>query len=181
MEPDEEWRNVHSHSGLLEVSNLGRVRSLDSERPGSGTKPERQKRRGQVLKPFVANTGYPTIAPKFGATRKKLLVHRLVAMAFVPGHFNGATVNHIDGDKLNNAASNLEWVTRAENTAHQWRIGLVDIRGDKHPSTKLADADVPKIRRRLASGETQSALAREFGVSDTLIWCILNGRKRQSA
>ena len=178
---EEVWEPVASHAGLLEVSNLGRVRTLDSYRPGRGSKPEPQLRRGKVLSPFIANNGYPTIAPKFGDARKKMLVHRLVATAFVPGHFERATVNHIDGDKTNNVASNLEWTTRAENTAHQWRIGLVDIRGERHPSAKITDAQVREIRRRRASGELQRVLAAEFGVSRKLISQIALGKKRASA
>lgn len=51
-------------------------------------------------------------------------VHRLVAMAFVKGMVSGKEVNHIDGNKRNNAASNLEWVTKSENQLHAYKIGL---------------------------------------------------------
>lgn len=175
---EEEWATVESHAGFLEVSNLGRVRSLDSFRPGRGAKPHPQLRKGKVLSPFIANNGYPTIAPKFGDSRKKLLVHRLVAKAFVPGYFDGATVNHIDGDKTNNTAGNLEWTTRADNTAHQWVTGLVNIRGERHPSAKLSNSDVGKVRSMFADGVSQAEIARQFAVSDTLIWAIKHGRKR---
>ena len=181
MSEEEVWKAVESHAGLLEVSNLGRVRTLDSYRSGRGTKPEPQLRRGKILSPFISKNGYPTIAPKFGDTRKKMLVHRLVATAFVKGHFDGATVNHMDGNKTNNAATNLEWTTRAENTAHQWRIGLVDIRGERHPSAKITDEQVREIRRRRAGGELQRVLAAEFGVSRKLISQIALGKKRVSA
>ena len=55
---------------------------------------------------------------------KGYLIHRRVATAFIPNPENKPEVNHIDGNKLNNAAANLEWVTRQENAQHAWRIGL---------------------------------------------------------
>lgn len=87
-------------------------------------------------------------------------------------------MNHIDGDKMNNNSSNLEWVTLAENTAHQWATGLINIRGERHPSSKLSNEDVDVIRRRLAEGSTQVELAREYGVSGSLIWNISHRKKR---
>ena len=174
----EKWKAVEGHEGLLEVSDFGRVQTLGTYRTGRGTKPGPQFRKGKVLSPFLAANGYPTVAPKFGENRRKMLVHRLVAKAFVPGHFPDATVNHKDGDKTNNVASNLEWISRAENTAHQWRTGLVDLRGENHPSAKLSRADVEAIRRRCAQGETQRSLSVEFGVSNQLISDIVNFKKR---
>ena len=175
----EEWRTVEGYDGSLEVSSLGRVRSLPSIRAGirNGV-PHIQRKRGVVMSPFVAKNGYLHIAPKFGPSRKKLLTHRLIAKAFVPGWFEGATVNHKDGDKLNNLPSNLEWVSLAENTRLQWRDGLVDLRGEKHPSAKLTNSEVVQIKRRLDAGEVQTMLAREFSVSVALISKIRRGAKK---
>ncbi len=173
----ENWREVTGYEGRLEVSDLGSVRTLPSVRTGirNGV-PHPQRKRGMVMRPFKLSTGYLCVAPKFGADRKKLIVHRMVALAFVSGYFEEATVNHIDGDKTNNRADNLEWVTLAENTAHQWRIGLVDIRGEKHPSAKLSDDDVRAIRARPT--ESVAALANDFGVGRSLIYKIRQGRKK---
>tara|TARA_R110000822_G_scaffold27790_3_gene82674 strand:- start:4 stop:441 length:438 start_codon:yes stop_codon:yes gene_type:complete len=128
------------------------------------------------MSPFIQNNGYQHVAPKFGASRKKLLVHRLIAKAFVAGWFDGATVNHKDGDKLNNLPQNLEWMTLAENTSHQWETGLVNIRGQRHPSAKLTDAQSLEIAARNA--ESPTLLAREYGVSVSMIYKIRQGRKK---
>lgn len=175
---EEIWRAAIGYEGRLEVSSLGAVRTLPSVRASTRNGiANLQRKAGVVLSPYLLNNGYLVVAPKFGAVRQKLCVHRLVAMAFVPGHFDGATVNHMDGNKANNCVDNLEWLTLAENTAHQWAIGLVDIRGEKHPNSKLSDADADTIRN--SSGDVR-ALARQFGVSTSLIYKIRQGRKRQA-
>lgn len=173
----EEWRSVEGYEGRLEVSSYGSVRTLPSVRTGmrNGV-PVDQIKRGTTLSPFMLSIGYLCVAPKYGAERKKLLVHRLVAKAFVPGYFDGATVNHVDGVKTNNAPRNLEWVTLARNTELQWETGLVNLRGERHPSAKLSDSDVRLILRMPDASPTE--LARRFGVSTSLIYKIRQGRKK---
>src|SRR5689334_7053571 len=107
----ERWAKVAGYD-WLEVSDHGRVRTLNSIRVSiRNGKLNEQRKRGGVMSPFLLNTGYLCVAPKIGDSRKKLTVHRLVALAFVPGYFEDATVNHIDGAKTNNLWTNLEWVT----------------------------------------------------------------------
>jgi len=130
------------------------------------------------MSPFLGNNGYLHVAPKFGPARKKLLVHRLVAQAFVPGQFAGACVNHIDGDKTNNIPANLEWTTLAENTRHQWATGLVDLRGENHPRSKLRNEDVPVIRQSLRNGIPIKQIAATYSVSEALIYKIRSGHKK---
>lgn len=175
----ERWAPVVGYEGHLEVSDRGRVRSLPSVRVSVrlGNK-NVQRRAGCIFAASTGANGYREIAPKYGKIRKKLHIHRLVARAFVPGYFDGAHVNHINGDKADNTAGNLEWVTIAENTAHQWRIGLVNLRGENHPSHKLSDNDVIEIMSALKRGERASTLARQYEVSDALIYKIRRGTKR---
>lgn len=171
----EVWKDVEGYEGRLQVSSEGRVRTLPSLRAGvRNGKPGAWPKPGVVLRPWAGAHGYLQVAPKFGASRKKLLVHRLVAKAFVAGHFDGASVNHIDGNKQNNRPANLEWITLAQNTAHQWAIGLVDLRGEKQPGSKLKERQVKEIYRRRA--EKASVVAREFGVSRETIRKIQLGR-----
>jgi hypothetical protein len=110
----------------LEVSSLGRVRraSLWYDTVSKSGNPCRSRKRERYYSQWVAKNGYRLIAIKFGGVRRKHLVHRLVARAFVPGYADGLSVNHINCNKQDNRAENLEWVTLAENTALQWRDGL---------------------------------------------------------
>ena len=100
---------------LYEVSNLGNVRRIA---PGINTKT------GRVLKPCKSGNGYMIVGLHKGGSRKNCLVHRLVAEAFISQIPKGLTVNHKDGNKLNNELNNLEIVTYSENLKHAIRTGL---------------------------------------------------------
>lgn len=78
------------------------------------------------LSSWICNSGYETVGLCKNNNVKNKMIHRLVAEHFVDGWFDGAVVNHIDGNKLNNNASNLEWVTISENTRHGYTITGVD-------------------------------------------------------
>lgn len=123
----EEWRPVVGYEGLYEVSNLGRVRSLDITRIQLSRKGNPFKRRicGHILKAgYNSVTGYlyVNLWNRIGHTYR---VHRLVAMAFIPNPYNLSDVNHKDENKLNNRVDNLEWCTKQYNLTYN---GLVERR-----------------------------------------------------
>lgn len=115
---NEEWRPVKDYEGRYEVSNLGRVRSLDhkAERIINGVHNDIDVK-GRLLTPRIIRKGYLRVC----LSKHDYLVHRLVANAFVPNPDNLPQVNHIDEDKTNNRADNLEWVTNKENSDHGTR------------------------------------------------------------
>lgn len=104
----EEWRPIEGYVGLYEVSNLGRVRRLD------GTDARGHRIKGRVLKARRCSRGYSAVSLSNG-TASQAMIHRLVAKAFVPNPHNKPDINHLDENKTNNAAVNLEWVTKSEN------------------------------------------------------------------
>lgn len=175
----EKWVSIKDGQAEFLVSSKGRVRSAYrvtlGVRMGSVNV---QRKPGRLLSPWPGHNGYLYVSQQRGGVRSKHLVHRLVAHAFVPGYFAGATVNHIDGVKRNNKASNLEWVSLSRNTSLQWETGLIDIRGQKHPAAKLTDQQTADILRRAEAGERTMALAREYGVSGSLICKIKRGAKK---
>ena len=83
------------------------------------------QRRGKWLKPILANNGYLRIHACVKAERRKVMIHRLVAGAFVDQPDGTTGINHIDGIKTNNTMANLEWVTPSENFKHALANHLV--------------------------------------------------------
>lgn len=110
------WKDIEGYEGQYQVSNLGRVRSVDHVTPNEfkGTTVEKLWK-GRILKLRMHKCGYWIVGVRQNKRRKNYFVHCLVAHAFVPGYFEGAQVNHKDENKLNNRWDNLEWVTRIEN------------------------------------------------------------------
>ena len=99
----EEWRPVVGYEGLYEVSNTGRVRSLD--RYVKTCYGSYRLHKGKVLSPGIRPDGYLVVSLQYRMFR----VHRLVAEAFLPNPDNLPQVNHKDEDKSNNRVDNLEW------------------------------------------------------------------------
>lgn len=102
---------------------------------------------------------------------KAVLVNRIVAWRFYPNPFNLPQVNHIDGDKENNAKSNLEWSSGSDNEKHAHRTGLKTGRGSANANAKLTADDALAIR---GSREDITTLAERFGVSRSTIVNVLN-------
>lgn len=122
---EEIWKGVAGHEAAYEVSNQGRVRSLDrqiqvSMAMKSGLRVVYTKtRRGKLIAPqLVKVTGYVQL--RIGKARFR--IHQLVARAFCDGYAEGLVVNHKNGDKLDNRAENLEWVTRSQNSVHAYNV-----------------------------------------------------------
>ena len=118
----EEWRTIEGFEGFYEVSNLGRIRSLDRMRPGKNGC--LQIRRGQIIKPHKMPNGYLNICLHGEGKKKRAAgVHRLVAEAFLERRPDQTYVNHLDNDKTNNEAKNLEWCTQAHNIQYAYDNG----------------------------------------------------------
>jgi hypothetical protein len=161
----EEWRPVVGFEGLYEVSNLGRIkRSSASYR----------KKPGDLVKtPFDGK--YLRCNLWRDGKCRSVLLHRVVAAAFLgmPGPTD--QVNHIDGNKLNNRIENLEWTSPSGNIQHALRFGLKDS-GETHEFAKLTEADIRDIRCALDRGVSGAELARKYGVTKSNISCIKHGR-----
>lgn len=119
---------VYDYTGLYQVSNYGRVRSVDR------VDSRGRKLNGRVLKQATNNTGYLYVnLSKTGKTRM-FSVHRLVATAFIPNTQGSTDVNHKDEDPTNNRTDNLEWTTHAKNitySTHKWEREVICIETGK--------------------------------------------------
>lgn len=106
----EVWKAIDGYEGLYEVSNFGRVRSLP-----------RRTTSGRILK-LEIKKGYQYAHLRNLEKSAHLRVHRLVANAFIPNPDNKPQINHINGNKTDNSASNLEWCTCSENQRHKFEV-----------------------------------------------------------
>lgn len=151
----EEWRSVPGRQGEYDVSNLGRIRSLDRyvRCPLNG----RRLFPGKVLKGHASKNGYPVV----NISGRVLYIHRLIAEAFLPNWSPHLHVNHIDHNRANNRLDNLEMVTREGNMGHAARAGRL--------AQKLTADDVLAIRAMRDVGWKQATLAARFGVSQVCI------------
>jgi len=131
-------------------------------------------RRDIKLKPRLVSGGYLGVR----LDGKGRLIHRLVAEAFLPNFLEKPQVNHIDGNKTNNALSNLEMATSSENLLHAVRTGLkVSVKGENNGKAKLSNADVITIKMLLLKGEKGVYIAKKFGVSHPTISLIKSGKR----
>ena len=116
---------------------------------------------------------------KFNMQGKFVAIHRLVAKLFVPNP-NPITfkrVNHIDGDRSNNRADNLEWCTDSMNLNHAYKVGLKSNYGEKNPISKLTEQVVVDIWKLAKRGHKPSAIIRllNLNVSRACVSKITNG------
>ena len=122
MKSNEIWKPIKGFEGLYEVSNTGLVKALPRWKINNRGK---QLTKEKLLKFNDFSTDYLRVPlTDKNHIKKYYLVHRLVAMAFIPNEKDLPQVNHIDGNKLNNNVENLEWCTREDNIKHAYKMGL---------------------------------------------------------
>lgn len=156
----ENWLPIAGYEGLYEVSDMGGVRSL-----------KRATTSGKVLVQRSGTGGYLRVCLCKNNHKKTFVVHRLVASAFIENPEHKPEVNHKNGIRTDNRASNLEWVTRSENERHAYKI----LGKSPHAywkdkprrfARKFTDEQVRLIRK---DTRPNSEIASEYGVSKTAI------------
>lgn len=183
----EEWRPVAEFKGEYEVSDLGRVRSLDRIiicRNSRGTGTHERRHRGRMLRPIPDGHGYVTV--KLGSSGGHH-IYVLVLEAFVGPRPEGLDGCHGPGGCSDDRLTNLSWGTRAKNNgADRWRDGTA-LAGARNHQAKLTWADVDEIRRRAGPlyrgnrpkgappAPASAELAAEFGVDRSTIRDIVAG------
>lgn len=169
---NEIWKDVIEYEGLYQVSNFGRVRST--------------YRYKKVLTPILVNSGYNQVQLCKNGKVKAMLLHRLVASAFLENIGNKPCVNHKDGDKSNNSIGNLEWCTYSENERHSYRVlnkkanktrlGLYGAKCYNHKNIIQLSLNGYTIKEFGSISEA----SRETGIRHGNIWAVMNGRRNHA-
>lgn len=148
----EEWRPItHYASGRYEVSNLGRVRNVQT---------------GKLRKILLTYDGYLRVQLYLNGSGKSFYVHTLVVLAFIGPRPDGLTINHKDGNKMNCKPDNFEFLTDKEQDTHARALGLKDHRGGKNPKSKLTPEKVLAIR---SDKRTAEVIAESYGIYHTTV------------
>lgn len=178
---DEIWRDVESWEGFYQISNMGRVRSVDriiEQLLGKNRQLKRRLMRGKILS-LNPNPKSKYLIVGFTRPRQKVIyryVHDLVARAFLGPPGEGEEVCHRDNDRQNNRDSNLRWGTRSSNALDRHEHGTMNqARGEDHYWHKLTEADVRWVRDNQHS-MTHREMAAVFGVSHSVIGSILRNK-----
>jgi hypothetical protein len=165
----EEWRYVSGYGGDYSVSNLGRI--MSNER----TDASGHKLKARIMSQTKTGNGYMRIALRH---KHKLFVHRIVAEEFIGRGIDGLQVNHKNGDKTDNRADNLEWVTCSENHKHSFRVlgrkpsrAMLGMFADKNPNAKQVEMTdgLGNVIKKFKSASL--AVADGFNVSCIIACC----------
>lgn len=155
----EVWKDVEGYEGYYLVSNYGRIKSFY------------RNKKGRVIKPSVMNggTGYEQVGLYKNGIQKKVLLHRLIAEAFIANPDNFPFVNHIDENKINNSAENLEWCTSLYNNNHGTRNKRISNTQSMPVSAKCIKTGNELHFKSIAEASKQ-------GFNASSIWKVCNGK-----
>lgn len=168
----EQWKYIPGFEGLYQASTYGRIRSVDrliTMRRKTGNFPKTIK--GKLLTAYTNDKkrGCLMVCLLKDYKKSHLLVHRLVAMTFIPNPKNKRTVNHKDGVPFNNKVSNLEWYTHSEQMYHSYKLGLHKYTNMLGGQCKVNEEQVREIRLLCKRGESNKPIAIKYGVSLSVI------------
>ena len=176
---NEIWKDVQEFKGILQVSNKGRVRTVDRvcKSKNNGT----QISKGMLRKATKDKQGYLKVVLSVNGSVYARRVHRLVAKEFISNPMNKPEVNHIDGVKDNNEVDNLKWVTAKENVRHAHDNNLIKpfkrniLKGHENPNSRFTESQVAEIKEMRFNGSVYREIADKFNVSIVTIHNVCKG------
>lgn len=170
------WSPVVGYESLYEVSSFGNIKSLNRL---TNNQYKAYFLKGKQLSPATDKGGYKYVClTDLNKKSKFKYVHRLMAESFLKPIPGKEFVNHIDGDKSNNYISNLEYVSKSENTIHAYSIGKMGVginvrAGSNNSHSVFTESDVMKIRNLHSKGENCFRLSKQFNVNNSTISRII--------
>lgn len=125
---EEIWKYIKDYEGLYQVSNKGRIKSLQDNHGN---------RRDKIMNPTKDNRGYLRVPLSKNKRRRNCRVHRLVAESFIPNPFNKPCIDHINSIKTDNRSENLQWCTIQENNKNPIRMDKIKSTEYREKMSKL--------------------------------------------
>jgi hypothetical protein len=147
----EKWKDIRKYEGLYKISNKGNVKSFHKQE--------------KKLKPILSKRNYFTVTLYKNGVGVQKRISRLVGKSFIENDKNKPFINHIDGNKLNNNATNLEWVTAKENMVHASKSGLIP----NSISIKLTNKKTNEKMHFFSMSEASRYMGRQFSYIQTNI------------
>lgn len=175
---NEIWKDIKGFEGRYQVSNMGRVRSLDMTWLTYNWKRQglmECKRKGKILKPKTKRNGYFSVCLRDGVRKEFHSIHRIVAETFIPNPNNLPQINHKDEDKSNNRVDNIEWCTAKYNSNYGTRKARIREYHIKSVMTPIIQYDMDG--NVINTFESLSEAERMSGVSSIDIAGVCKGRR----
>lgn len=174
-------KDIPGYEGLYAVTNDGRVWS-HPKRTTVGSNGGMREDGGRWLNIIrvTKRTAHMRAYLHRDGKAAGMLVHRAVAMAYLPNPESLPHINHKDGDPTNNRVENLEWCDASTNARHAIANGLTKMpsqSGAKNSQSKLTESDVRRIRIEHSAGKSCAAIARQFGVNPKTVNDIVRGKR----
>lgn len=158
------WKPIEELNGRYEVSNLGRIRSVD--RIIYDAIGRKRKWKGSIIAASYCSNGYTKFCPSYKGKAPNQMIHRIVGKAFLPNPKGKPTINHKNGKRDDNRVDNLEWATYSENHIDKYQRS-----GKGH---KLTIENIISIRGLLAANVNPKIIANQFNVKYGTIYRIKN-------
>lgn len=159
------WKDISGYEGLYQVSNKGRVKSTGGRHGGFSC---------DIILKSHFQKGYHKLRLYKDNTWHNFLVHRLIAIAFIPNPYNKPYINHINGNRSDNRIENLEWCTQKENIVHAHLLNLCPIRnGESIGTSKLKEFEAIEVYKLYHSKKyTNAQIAKMFNIDPTNVSTI---------
>lgn len=187
--PNEEWRDIVGYEGLYQVSNLGRVKSLERGHKTLSAYIQKDK----ILKTHIGIRGYCIVCLSKNGKVKHIPIHRLMAKAFIQNPKNKPCIDHINTIRTDNRIENLRWCTHkensnnvlslkknAENCKRMWEMGYFDNRNNLHYQ-KVAKLDLDGNILEIFDSIKEASIACGICASSISAICLNTNPKRHTA
>ena len=166
----EEWRDIKGYEGYYQISNMGRVKSLNYKRTG----------KEKIMKVYDGGYGYLYVELYRGGKSKQCLVHRLVATAFCENPKGYTEVNHISEDKSDNRAENLEWCSRLYNINYGTGSKRSAESRINHPKRSKPLFGINKVSGLILEFPSIAEASRQTGINHGNICECLKGNRKSA-